>query len=192
MLLNSGTTGVRHDFLLPLGHGAWVIHNLSLTYSSKAFSQTFKMICKLRGRTSTCFISLVQFLFKQASHCVPKDWLSWGYTKALPSSVSICICLFVLWCSLNFMKFHRDIMIAHLTDEWTRHREVCGRGGSSELLQTQSVGTWLSALTANLPPSQVLCWASTFSQTDRFQTFFKLFASFFLCKVICIHQVRLR
>lgn len=55
-----------------------------------------------------------------------------------------------------------------------------------------SVGTWLSALTANLPPAQVLCRASTFSQTDRFQTFYGLFAFFFLCKIICIHQVQLR
>lgn len=45
-----------------------------------------------------------------SSHCVPKDWLSRGCTKTSPSSVSICICHFVLWCCLNFMKFHRDTM----------------------------------------------------------------------------------
>lgn len=164
MLHNSGTTGVRHNFLLPLGHNAWAIHNLLLTCLSNAFSQTFKMLCNLRGSTSTCFISLVQLLFKQAHTVSQKiDWA--GLCKNFTLK---CGHLYLSFCSLMQLEFYEvsqkyyelEKDYPHLTDEWTKPREVSGRGGSPELQQTQSVGTWLSALPANLPPSQVLCWAS--------------------------------
>lgn len=57
------------------------------------------------------FIQASSWIKELGAHCAPKGcWPSGGYTETSPSSVSICICLFVLWCSLNFMKFHRDIM----------------------------------------------------------------------------------
>lgn len=205
MLHNSGTTGVRHNFLLPGGHSAWVIHNLLLTCSSKAFSQAFKVICKLRVNVPPpASFPLFRFyssklLNKRAwgTLCPKRLLTEWGLYRNFTLK---CEHLYLSFCSLMQLEFYEvsqryyelEKNCLHLTDEWTKHREVRGRGGSFELQQTQSVGTLLSSLTANLPPSQVLCWASTFSQTDRFQTFYELFAFFFLRKVICVHQVQLR
>lgn len=156
------------------------------------------MICKLRGHTSTCFISLVQFLFKQAHSVSQKiDWV--GDVQKLRLR---CEHLYLSFWSLMQLEFYEvsqryyelEKNYPHLTDEWTKHRGVSGCGGSSELQQTQSVERGCQPclptchpLRCSAEPQQKL-----FSQTDRFQTFYKLFAFFFFHKVICIHQVQIR
>lgn len=123
----------------------------------------------------------------------PEVWPSWAYVEILPLSVA-CTCLFVLWCSLKWLyqvsQQHSELekYYSHTTDEWTKV-EIAVVGAQIYIKHqrpAETVETWLSGLTANLPPPQVLCWAWTFSQGDfkhsanSFLLLFFFFLKFYL------------